>query len=74
MTIIQFDDPIISKIIKQEGIENITNDVIEYIKNKFTSNTYENDLQQSIQDFKNNNIVPIDNIDKYMKDLEDEIK
>lgn len=35
MTTIKFNDPVIAKIVKQEGIDNITKEVMEYIKNKF---------------------------------------
>jgi len=32
MTTIQMHDPIIAQIVRQEGLENITNEVMEYIE------------------------------------------
>ncbi len=36
MTTIKFKDPIVAKIIEQEGVENITKEIVEYIKEKFS--------------------------------------
>jgi len=36
MITIQFDDPIVVKIIKHEGLESITQELKRYIKSKFT--------------------------------------
>ncbi|MEA3455671.1 MAG: hypothetical protein U9R26_04105 [Campylobacterota bacterium] len=35
MTAIKIDDPVIEKIIRQQGIETITNEILTFIKGKF---------------------------------------
>ena len=35
MTAIKINDPVIEKIIKQEGMETITNEILTFIKGKF---------------------------------------
>ncbi len=47
MITIQFDDPIVAKIIKQEGLESITQELKRYIKSKFTP-TEKNILSDSL--------------------------
>ncbi len=47
MITIQFDDPIVVKIIKQEGLESITQELKRYIKSKFTP-TEKNILSDSL--------------------------
>ena len=47
MITIQFDDPIVVKIIKHEGLESITQELKRYIKSKFTP-TEKNILSDSL--------------------------
>ncbi len=35
MTAIKIDDPVIEKIIRQQGVETITNEILTFIKRKF---------------------------------------
>ncbi len=35
MTAIKIDDPVIEKIIRQQGVETITNEILTFIKGKF---------------------------------------
>ena len=37
MTAIKIDDPVIEKIIRQQGVETITNEILTFIKGKFLS-------------------------------------
>ena len=72
MTTIQFHDPVIATIIKQEGLENITNDVLEYIKNKFSPkvktplSAY---LDQQIRNAKPTNSQKADKLKNAMEEL-----
>jgi len=72
MTTIQFNDPIIANIIKQEGLENITNDVLEYIKNKFSKKTkspLSAYLDQQIRSAKATNTQKADKLNNAIEEL-----
>ena len=72
MITIQFDDPMITKIIQEEGIESITQELKKYIKNKFMpsdKNLLSTSLDRKIRMAKSINRKKADEIQNAMESL-----
>ena len=72
MITIQFDDPMITKIIQQEGIDNITKELKRYIKNRFSSTDKDllsATLDKKIKMAKPNNREKADKVNQAMESL-----